>query len=203
MLPTSDNTVMTDLENDGVLNDTWSLYFHDPFNEDWTYASYHKICDITSAVEYWEVFDTLRDYFSRGMFFIFREHVFPCWDDESNINGGCISIKVLKKDLTPLWEDITMRMLGESFLKKEKMIFWNNVNGMSISPKKAFSIIKIWLKSQDVIDPYMFEFPASYTGGFVYRSNQQNIDENHQKMSITKKRCDSTYSHTSEQSQAL
>jgi len=187
---------MADNENDLVLNDTWSLYFHDPFNQNWTYNSYDKICDITSVAEYWQVFDTLREYFARGMFFLFREYVFPCWDDESNIKGGCISIKVLKKDFMPLWEDMTMRMLGESFLKSEKISFWNNINGISISPKKAFSIVKIWLKSQDVVDPHMFHFPSCYNGGFMYRSNQQNIDENHQRMMTTKKEDDSTCSRT-------
>jgi len=174
-------------EEDFGLNDTWSLYFHDPFDQNWAYNSYHKICDITSVTEYWQVFDTLRDYFTKGMFFLFREYVFPCWDDENNIKGGCISIKVLKKDFLPLWEEITMRMLGETLLTENKQSCWNHINGISISPKKAFSIVKIWLKSQEIADARMFRFPPSYNGGFMFRSNQQNIDENHQRMMTTKK----------------
>jgi hypothetical protein len=34
--------------------------------------------------------------YSRGMFFIMREHILPLWEDESNKNGGCFSYKIYK-----------------------------------------------------------------------------------------------------------
>lgn len=169
---------------DILLNDIWSLYFHSPSNEDWTYQSYIKIQDVSSVDEFWQIHNVLEDNIHKGIFFLFREYVFPCWDDENNVKGGCLSIKVLKQDMKKFWEDLCIKVLGETFLKEEynSKAYWSMINGISTSPKKFFCIIRIWVKSSDLSDPKMFNFPQSYQGDVIYRSNQQKIDENHSKL---------------------
>jgi hypothetical protein len=164
-----------------ILNDIWTLYFHDPYNEDWNYPSYHKICDRTSVDEFWQLQNIVKDKIHCGMFFFMREYVFPCWDDENNKNGGCLSLKVLKQDMSDFWEELCIRLLGETLLKEEHRHNWNLVNGISTSPKKYFCIIKIWIKSSDIADPNMFDLPDKYHGEVLFRSNQENIDNDHQK----------------------
>lgn len=171
-------------EEDLLLNDIWTFYFHDPYNEDWTYPSYQKVCDISSAEEFWLLDHYICEKVHCGMFFLMREYVYPCWDDENNIKGGCLSIKVLKQDVQEFWKDLCIKILGETFLKEEynNINYWNMINGISTSPKKFFSIIKVWVKSAEVSDPKMFNFSPKYQGEIIYRSNQQNIDENHVKL---------------------
>lgn len=171
---------MGGMENeDALLNDIWTLYFHDPYNEDWTYASYQKITDVSSVDEFWQLHEQLHEKIHCGMFFLMREYVFPCWDDENNKNGGCLSIKVLKQDMSLFWEELCTKLLGECLLKTEHREHWNLVNGISTSPKKYFCIIKIWVKSLDVAKAEMFDLPAKYHGEVLYRSNQENIDNDH------------------------
>lgn len=171
-------------EEDIILNDIWTLYFHDPNDDDWTYGSYKKLGDITSVNEYWTILSLLKDKLAYGMFFLMREYIFPCWDDDNNIKGGCLSLKVLKHDVENFWKDICIKILGETFLKEEYNCKenWNLINGVSASPKKSFCIINIWIKSSEISDPRMFYFPSYYQGEVKYRSNQQKIDENHNRL---------------------
>ena len=99
------------------LNDLWSLYFHDPSDTDWNMKSYKRLANISSVEEFWQHHDCYIEKVHQGMFFIMREHIFPCWDDPNNINGGCLSIKVLKENMKVFWEDICIKMMGESLAK--------------------------------------------------------------------------------------
>lgn len=168
-------------EDEAILNDIWSFYFHDPYDEKWTYDSYKKICDITSVEEFWGVNNLVSDKIQHGMFFLMREHVFPCWDDENNKAGGCVSIKVLKNELVTFWEELCARVLGETLLTEGNETMWNYVNGISVSPKKHFCIIKLWIKTPDLAKPSCFNIPTNYHGEVVYRSNQESIDYDHLK----------------------
>jgi hypothetical protein len=165
------------------LNDTWSFYFHDPQNNDWRTCSYEKLCDLTTAQDFWFLDTLLKDNTMKGMFFLMREHVFPCWDDESNIKGGCISIKVLKNDLPAFWQHLVALLLTENILVDSQKQNWNKVNGISTSPKKHFCIVKIWIADTTISDKDFFNIPTEYYGDIIYKSNLDNISlENQRKV---------------------
>jgi len=157
------------------LNEGWNVYFHDPLDIDWTIQSYIRISSISTIKEYWDNMHNLKPQVHKGIFFIMREYVFPCWDDENNINGGCLSIKILKDHLNDFWEDLTIKLLGETLLKEEKRDLWNLVNGISTSPKKHFCIIKIWLKNDSLANPEYFNIIPKYYGEILYKSNFESI----------------------------
>ena len=163
-------------------HDLWTVYFHDPANADWTTSSYVRIGDITSVEEYWMHNKKWKDHIHQGIFFLMRDGIFPCWDDSNNIDGGCLSIKVLKEILPEFWEDISMKMVGECILKdpyREKM--WDLINGISTSPKKHFCIIKIWCKSPEVAKKEYFDIFPKYYGDIIYKSNRDNIENDNLK----------------------
>lgn len=81
------------------LEDVWTYYFHDPDDTNWNLDSYHRLADVACVGDFWQVHGAVSGYLNRGMFFIMREHVYPCWDDPNNIRGGCLSMKVLKEEL--------------------------------------------------------------------------------------------------------
>ncbi len=70
-----------------------------------------------------------------------RDEIRPIWEDNNNINGGCWSFKVVKKDIYQSWIDLSISLIGETLSSLPLLI-----NGISISPKKGFCIIKIWNK---------------------------------------------------------
>ena len=167
------NVDLDNMADDQFLDDLWSLYFHDPYNSDWTFASYVRICDVTSIV----MFETLMQHISTnlhlGMFFLFRESVFPCWDDPNNINGGSLSFKVLKVDVSRFWNDLCKKIMNEDIVVSS---FTSDiVTGMSISPKKNFCIIKVWLRDTQIVEKRQLKVDPRYTGEALYKSHRDNI----------------------------
>jgi hypothetical protein len=127
------------------LNDIWCLYFHDPFDHNWDIKSYRLLSTISSVEEFIMIYNVYNDLFSNGMFFIMREHILPQWEDENNENGGCFSFKLNKSNLNDNFFNICGMVLGETLGKNSK--YSDNINGISISPKKNYHILRIWLKN--------------------------------------------------------
>lgn len=167
-------------EEEVHLNDIWTIYFHDPNNNDWTLTSYERLHDISTVKDFWNVHNTIKDKLKNGMFFMMREHVHPSWDDENNINGGCLSIKVLKENVVDYWEKLCVMILGENFFTDENESLWDNINGISTSPKKYFCIIKVWLKNNDIGNKDLFKIPTKHYGDVIYRENIENIQKNNE-----------------------
>lgn len=173
------NSTETKLD-DELLNDIWTYHFHDPNNDDWTLSSYIRLCDVSSVVDFWKVHKALKDKLKNGMFFLMREYSNPIWDDKTNIDGGCLSIKVLKDNLTDYWEQLCKRLLGETLLKEEHKDKWDLINGISTSPKRYFCIVKIWLRNNDLNTKDYFNIPDNFYGDIIYRENRENIKRNNE-----------------------
>jgi hypothetical protein len=165
------------------LNDTFSVYFHDPLDEDWRNESYIKMMDIGSSEDYWTFENIVGENITKGIFFLTREHVFPCWDDPSNIQGGCLSIKILKPDMMHFWETLCAKFLTETLLKPEFRKYWNHVTGVSTSPKRHFCIVKIWVGCPELAKPSVFDLPGNYNGEIIYKTNLSNISHENIRLS--------------------
>lgn len=162
--------------NDIYLNDVWTMYFHDPNDMNWTNESYINTGNISTVDDFWNHSKHTNCHIHKGMFFLMREHVFPYWDDPLNIHGGCFSIKVLKDDMSIYWEDICIKLLGETLLNDPEK--WDLINGISTSPKKHFCIVKIWTRNVDLAneDPKKcFNLLPNYHGDILFKSNMENI----------------------------
>jgi hypothetical protein len=157
------------------LNEIWNIYFHDPDDENWTNQSYVRLNIFSSVEEFWHNFIPLKENINKGMFFIMRESIFPSWDDSSNINGGCLSIKVLKDHLPNFFEELSVKLVGETLLKEPHRDKWAIINGISTSPKKHFCIIKIWLADTSLASKEYFDIPPKYYGDIIYKLNRDNI----------------------------
>jgi len=159
--------------SDNYFNDVWSLYFHDPYDMNWETSNYKFITTISSIEDFIEVYKIFQDLWGRGMFFIMREHITPRWEDENNKNGGNFSFKINKSEMLDKLFEITSLMLGETLGKND--VISNNINGISISPKKNYHIIRIWIKSNQNIskDNYNFQIPSYST--LMYKSHLDSI----------------------------
>ena len=77
------------------------------------------------------------------MLFIMREGISPVWEDPKNRHGGCFSYKIANKNVTDVWKDMSYTLMGGSISNDPSFV--SSVTGITISPKKNFCIIKIWL----------------------------------------------------------
>ena len=155
------------------------LRFHDPNDEDWTLQSYVPLTTITTVNEFWSAHKCLKDKLKLGIFFLMRSDAFPSWDSDANINGGVLSIKVLKENVEDYVQQLCVRMLGETLFVPELKDKWDMINGISTSPKRYFCIVKIWMRTNDFPDKKFFRLPDTYYGDIIYRENMDNIQKNH------------------------
>ena len=164
---------MTSVDEDEEMwfNDVWSLYFHDPTDDNWNKDGYTNMGTLSNVKEFWTIFNIIRDNIHKGMFFMMREHIFPVWNDEENKKGGFMSIKILKERAAGFCDELLVNLLNESLLKEEHRSKWNFVNGISISPKRHFCIIKIWLKNTEIQDPDIFNISDGYYGNIIFKTN--------------------------------
>jgi len=154
-------------------NDVWSLYFHDPYDMNWDTSSYKFISTISSVEDYTNIYICFKDLWSRGMFFIMREHITPRWEDDNNKDGGCFSYKILKTDLDIKLHEICSMIFGECLGITD--IISDNINGISISPKKNYHIIRIWIKNNNKINKELYHFNIPQYSTLMYKTHIDNI----------------------------
>lgn len=127
-----------------ILSDKWCLWAHLPHDTDWGINSYKNIYTFNSVEETIAVIETLPDILVKNcMMFLMREGIKPTWEDPQNRNGGCFSYKVSNKHVYNVWKELSYVLVGRSLSSNESFVA--NVTGITISPKKNFCIIKIWM----------------------------------------------------------
>ena len=142
------------------LNDVWCLYFHDPNDNNWEPSSYQLLATLSTVSDFARIItSTPQDLWSKGMFFIMREHVQPIWEDPSNADGGCFSMKVMRNHIMETWINVCSAALGETMSMDASK--WNNITGVSISPKKNYILIRVWISdvNESAVEKYHFHQP--------------------------------------------
>lgn len=128
------------------LSSNWTLWAHLPHDTDWTLSSYIPITTFTTIEETIAVTETLPSKLIENcMLFLMKEGIHPMWEDPKNRNGGCFSYKVGNKNVVNAWQELTYSLVGGTISNNHSFV--NCVNGITISPKKNFCIIKIWMNT--------------------------------------------------------
>ena len=131
-----------------LLNSKWTLWYHKSDDTDWSLQSYIKLASFSSIEEFSIVYNSLEAvHIQNAMLFLMRDKISPIWESDENKEGGCFSFKIYRQEIYEAWNELSTLLIGEGLLK-EKNDF-SCINGISISPKKTFSIIKIWLKNNE------------------------------------------------------
>ena len=141
-----------ELNNFHLLSDKWVLFAHLPHDTNWSLNSYKKIQTFESVEDVLDVYNILPDKLIKNcMLFLMKEGINPTWEDKNNRNGGCFSFKIETKIITQVWNEISFLLLGSTLSKDDNML--KHINGITISPKKSFNILKIWLKDCSYQNP--------------------------------------------------
>ena len=142
--PHTTMTTDTSMEEFNKLSDNWTLWAHLPHDTDWSIGSYKPIYTFGTVEETIAVTETIPDILVKNcMLFLMRDGVAPIWEDPKNRDGGCFSYKVVNKSVYEVWKELTYVIVGGSVSKQQTFV--NCVTGITISPKKNFCIIKIWM----------------------------------------------------------
>ena len=133
------------------LHDSWTLWAHLPHDTDWSLSSYKKISTLETVEDTLTLYENLPEVIIKNcMLFLMRDGIQPIWEDEKNRNGGCFSYKINNNNVAYSWKNLSYVLLGET-LTSEKLSKY--INGITISPKKNFCIIKIWLSTCNYTNP--------------------------------------------------
>jgi hypothetical protein len=136
-----------------ILNDKWNLYYHLPNNNNWDLSSYEIIMnDINTVEDVASLNNAISDNVIRNcMLFVMRKGITPVWEDPRNRNGGCFSYKILNKFVSNVWRQLFSLLCNETLSTVKEAN--SHINGITISPKKNFCIVKIWFDISNYQDP--------------------------------------------------
>lgn len=127
--------------NDFNLKNEWILWYHSINEIKWDKNSYKKLYDIKNIYDLNIIIDIFKqNHYQNGMFFIMKKGIFPNWEDPSNRLGACLSFKITSTNIINEWNNIFINCTLEKLLRENN----DKVNGISISPKKEFNILKLW-----------------------------------------------------------
>ena len=138
---------------DGQLNGRWAMYYHLPQDKSWSLGSYKLVMgSIDSANKVVALANALSDPIVRYcMLFVMRVGVTPMWEDPKNRTGGAFSFKVANKHVPVVWRELLFAVCGETLMVDPAHNAF--VNGITISPKKNFCILKLWMSGCNIQDP--------------------------------------------------
>ena len=165
-------TLATKTEEHHKLSETWCLWAHLPHDTDWSLKSYKNIYSLTSIEETIAVMESLPETLVKNcMLFLMRDGIKPTWEDPKNRDGGCFSYKVSNKHVYNVWKELSYVLVGNTISANDDFVA--NVSGITISPKKNFCIIKIWMASCE------FQNPTIITNEIVNISSNGSIFKKH------------------------
>jgi translation initiation factor 4E len=159
-----------------LLNDKWNLFYHLPDDKSWNLNSYKIILKNINNTETVvalnnNVSDKIIKY---SMLFLFRANIAPMWEDPANAKGGSFSFKVYNSKVVSIWKLLVCSLVGETLCIDNENI--KLVNGITISPKRKFCIIKIWMKNCLFQDPnILINIPGLTNEGCLFRKHEADF----------------------------
>ena len=154
------------------LSGKWTLWAHLPHDTDWSLGSYKKIMMASNTMEISSLYKKIPEKMVQNcMLFLMKEDIKPIWEDEKNRDGGCFSYKVNNQSVFLVWKYLCFLLVGDCISREEQIL--NEINGITISPKKSFCIIKIWLSNCKYQNPQsIVKIKGLNTYGCIFKKHK-------------------------------
>jgi hypothetical protein len=155
------------------LSGKWDLYYHLPTDSNWDLNSYKPIMkDIQTVLEVLALNDTYNENMVKSnMLFLMKSGISPIWEDPENRNGGCFSFKVANKQVFEVWKSLFYSICGNTICNNDK--YKDMINGITISPKKSFCILKVWMNSCENQDSStIIDIPNLHSQGCLFKKHE-------------------------------
>lgn len=168
-------------------NNKWILWYHNPYDCNWSNDSYNKLYEIDGVDNYWRLYYSMQQYLpdiNEAMYFIMKRKgediIWPNWEDKYNIKGGFWSFKVSSDHTNETWKNLSLYLMTEQLCNNKQDN--DKINGISISPKKCFSIIKIWTsENMDDVSVLNNNIPFINLKESIYKTHDVNIENDQKK----------------------
>ena len=148
----SDTDSTAKIEKSHKLNCEWCIWAHLPHDTEWSLKSYKNLYKFETVEKALTIYDVIPNKLVVNcMLFLMRDGIKPTWEDEKNRHGGCFSYKISNKYVVSIWKKLSYMLIGETLSNKKDVMA--TINGITISPKKHFCIIKLWLSTCKYQDP--------------------------------------------------
>lgn len=132
---------MNNVSDDYTFKDKWKIWCHALKDTNWNIDSYNQIYDINNIFDYSIVKEEInKTYYQNTMFFFMRNDILPIWEAPENKNGSTLSFKITKNIKNNIDELLYNIFKEYIYIEESKSL----INGVSISPKKEFVIVKLW-----------------------------------------------------------
>jgi len=169
-----DNNHNNDTSKDDFhkLGNEWTLWAHLPHNTDWSIKSYINIQSFSTVEEAIALVKNIPSVLVENcMLFLMKKGITPVWEDKHNCLGGSFSYKISNKNVAAVWKYLTYAVVGNVI--SNDISFVKCVNGITISPKKNFCIIKIWLSTCEFQNPnnVTTEIPGLTSVGCLFKKH--------------------------------
>ena len=148
------------------LDNNWTFWLHLPHDIDWSIDSYKKLYTfntLQNSIILLENMDKI--IVEKCMLFIMKNNIKPIWEDPNNCQGGCFSYKIPSDNVNNIWKSLVYSIIGKSLTNNIELL--ESINGISISPKKNFCIIKIWISNVE-------ELKDNIIYNYFNQENQEN-----------------------------
>ena len=170
-----DSAIPSSLANNEMdihpLNDKWVLYAHLPHDTTWNIDSYKRVFGFNALEDALALSTSLSESIIKNcMLFLMRGDIKPLWEDPKNIQGGSFSFKVNNKNVITAWQHLFYAAVGECLTKNPELA--SKITGITISPKRSFCIIKIWVSDCSIQDISMIsKLPGLYQEGCMFKKH--------------------------------
>ena len=140
------------IQSDEKLSHKYNIYYHLPNDNNWDFASYGIITSISIVEELVSINENMPDNIIKYcMLFVMKNGIAPMWEDPKNINGGFFSYKIYNKNVVNIWKQVLYAFCGDTLMVDRNNM--KHINGITLSPKKNFCILKIWFENIKIQNP--------------------------------------------------
>jgi translation initiation factor 4E len=134
------------------LSNKWTLWNHLPHETDWSINGY-KVVDTVNTVEQTVgLCKAIPPVLPQtSMLYFMKNNIKPIWEDVNNRRGGCFSYQIPSNVVADVWTRLCFALTGNTLSDNSQCMA--TINGITVSPKKKFCIIKIWMSGCNYQDP--------------------------------------------------
>ena len=160
------------------LNDNWCIYIHLSNDTNWDVNSYKIIATFNTLEKAITIIENIKnDIIIKSMIFIMKNNIKPLWEDPENKKGGCFSYKINNNNVYNTWKTLCYSLIGNTLIDDDNIL--NNINGISISPKKNFCILKIWNKNSNISSNNILSKNINFLNmeDVLYSNHENNIQK--------------------------
>lgn len=134
--------------------------------------------------EFWQYYNNLPSIATLppgSSYHLMRPGILPLWEDEANLHGGTLSLRVPRKESAHAWLQLLLGVIGEQFtfvLHPD-----DELCGISVSTRKTEAIISVWNLNAELVDVPLYEAQLRRLvvgvdiRKTVFKGKKKNLDE--------------------------